>query len=306
MDKPFDRILELIYEKSPLQKKRLQKYISAQDDLFRRLSDDFAQSFFNYLREENIPVEYAVDGYLNMCRDFIKEQLHFTKTGKYSCPSSEIARNDIYDNAKRMNSYIHGITLTIFLWENHYRMFKYFIQDALSVPPIKKGLEIGAGHGLYLSQALKKFPEATFKVVDISPASIALARKLTKHTSPAPERIEFVNGDIRSFDSGEKYDFIIMGDVLEHVDDPLGLLKLIRALIEPNGRFFLTTCANAPAVDHVYCYESVGAISDMIEEAGFDIVSELPLSVEDVPREKWEETKTALTYAAIARPANRN
>ncbi len=300
----FDRILELIYEKSPLQKKRLEEYIGTRDGFFRGLAEDFARSFLAYLRAEGIPLEYAVDSYLDMCKEFLIEQLHFSKTGKYSCESSLAARSEVYENRDRMNSYMHGIIISIFLWKSHYLMFEYFIKEALSVGAIKRGLEIGAGHGLFLSQAMKKFPEAVFKVVDISPVSISIASKLTRHTTPSPERIEFVNSDIREFESGEKFDFIIMGEVLEHVEDPLGLLKRIRSLITGDGRLFLTTCANAPAVDHVYCYESVAAISGMIEEAGFRVAGELPLSAEGVPREKWEELKTPVNYAAIALPAS--
>jgi 2-polyprenyl-3-methyl-5-hydroxy-6-metoxy-1,4-benzoquinol methylase len=54
--------------------------------------------------------------------------------------------------------------------------------------------------------------------------------------------IEFVVGDICSYDfSGQQFDFIVMGDVIEHVTDPRQALAKAAALLKPAGLLWLST-----------------------------------------------------------------
>lgn len=41
--------------------------------------------------------------------------------------------------------------------------------------------------------------------------------------------------------SGKKYDVIVMSDVIEHVDDPVGFLKFYSAFLADDGRIVITT-----------------------------------------------------------------
>jgi hypothetical protein len=92
-----------------------------------------------------------------------------------------------------------------------------------------------------------------------------------------------------------------MCEVLEHLDCPLNILKKTYALLHDEGRLFITTCANCPAIDHVYLYENVGHIRKEIQEAGFNIVSDLPLPVGNYPDNNWLDTKIEVNYAAMLR-----
>ncbi|MEW5946140.1 MAG: class I SAM-dependent methyltransferase [bacterium] len=205
---------------------------------------------------------------------------------------------NVYNNDAVMKSYMHGLILSQFLWKNHYLMLKFFIKEALQVEGIRRLLEIGPGHGLYIAQAMKKFPRAEYKIMDISPVSIAMTKKIVRRLVNDPDKISFVQSDVRAYSSDEKFDFIIMGEVMEHVEDPLSLLVSVKKLLEDGGRLHITTCANCPAIDHVYCFDSVEAIVEMIEAAGFRVLKDIALPVEDVPREKWKETRVGINYAA--------
>ena len=73
----------------------------------------------------------------------------------------------------------------------------------------------------------------------------------------------------------------------------------VKNLMAEGGRLFITTCANAPAIDHVYLYDSVEHIQREIREAGFSIISEVALPVGNFSREEWARRKVEVNYGAM-------
>lgn len=295
----FSKVLESVFDKSPMQKKRILKFLREQDDFYWEEADKFGAMLFRYLEGENIPFDYAVETYMDLCAETVAEQMSFMKTGKYSCILSADACKDVYSNPEKMKSYMHGVLLTQFLWKNHFLMMKFYLRDVLGSIRPKECLEIGVGHGLLLSRAINKFPEARFRVVDISPISIAMANKIIRYQTDYHKDIEFIESDIREFSTENKFDYVIMGEVLEHVEDPLSLLRAVKGLLSPDGCFYMTTCANCPAIDHVYCFNSVEEIIDMIHEGGFRVLKDIALPVDDVPRELWTGKRVGVNYAGL-------
>lgn len=293
----------MVISKSPMQKKRIDSFIDSLDDFYWQSAESFSLNLSKYMEKENIAAEYIVEAYLEMCGKMITEQIKFARTGNYSCKSWTDANDNIYGNDGVMKAYMHGLLLSQFLWKNHYLILRFYLQRALRVENVSRCVEIGVGHGLLTSYAAQTFPKASFKAVDTSPESIEMSKKIIRSFSGAETNIEFTTRDILEFSSGEKYDLAIMGEVIEHLDDPRPALAAVRNLVADGGRLFLTTCANCPAVDHVYNFKSVEEIADMLVGAGFNIVEDIALPVEDIPREKWLQTKVGVNYAAILEKA---
>lgn len=89
-------------------------------------------------------------------------------------------------------------------------------------------LEIGCGAG-YASEYLKGLYKS-FTGIDFSGALIDLAGSIHK----GPD-VEFLKADLYKFESGKKFDLIILIGVLHHmVDIPLAL-KVCRGLLKPGG-----------------------------------------------------------------------
>ena len=61
----------------------------------------------------------------------------------------------------------------------------------------------------------------------------------------------------------KKFDFITMGEVLEHVNAPDKLLEKINNLLSKNGKVFLSTCVDCPTIDHVYHFRSIAESTDL-------------------------------------------
>jgi 2-polyprenyl-3-methyl-5-hydroxy-6-metoxy-1,4-benzoquinol methylase len=81
---------------------------------------------------------------------------------------------------------------------------------------------------------------------------------------PNQSGVKFLLGDVTNVDLGARFDFITMGEVLEHVEQPQKLLIRLKELLVPGGRAFVSTCANCPAIDHVHQFDNIGQIRKMI------------------------------------------
>lgn len=93
-------------------------------------------------------------------------------------------------------------------------------------------LELGIGHGYTTTIFSELF--SRHLVLDGSSAVIDNFRK--KHSECKAEIKETY---FEHFDTDEKFDVIVMGFILEHVDNPIEILKKYKAFLNPNGKMFL-------------------------------------------------------------------
>jgi len=90
-----------------------------------------------------------------------------------------------------------------------------------------------------------------------------------------------------------------MGEVLEHVEQPVELLKKLHALLDDNGKIFITTPTNAPAIDHIYLFNNAEDIREVIIKAGFKIEKEQCIYSEDLPKELLEKYKISMMFIGV-------
>ncbi len=162
-------------------------------------------------------------------------------------------------------------------------------------------LELGLGHGISTNIFNPFFGAHT--VIEGSSDVINLFR--ASHSLP---ELSLVEGYFENFESSERFDVIVMGFVLEHVDDPALIVSKYRSLLKPGGRLFIAV-PNAKSLnrrlglamgkiddiyelnanDHLmghqrqYCLET---LTQMLEEQGFRVcwqegiyLKPLPLAV---------------------------
>lgn len=93
-------------------------------------------------------------------------------------------------------------------------------------------LELGLGHGYTTNIFSKQFNRHV--VLDGSKAVIK------NFQSKYPDcKTEIVETYFETFESNEKFDLIVMGFILEHVDDPIQILKYFKKFLKPNGKMFI-------------------------------------------------------------------
>ena len=93
-------------------------------------------------------------------------------------------------------------------------------------------LELGLGHGYSADIFSRRFSRHV--VLEGSPAVIGNFRD--KHPDC---RAEIVETWFENFVTDERFDVIVMGFILEHVDEPLLILRRFREFLAPGGRLFL-------------------------------------------------------------------
>lgn len=304
VDSAFVRIAELIQAKNPLQRKMIAAALAGGDELFWSRIGRFSERFARLLDDHKIPYEKVADCYLKLCKDMLLEQIKFRKTGRYSATSFAEVAERVYHSETEMEAMVYGLAISQYLWRNHYGLFDFFIDTIGALAPsgaVRRYLEIGPGHGLHLAESIQTFDGAHFDVVDISAISLGLSRNVIDYFAPGRD-VAFHLKDVREFECGQQYDLVVINEVLEHLEDPLTMLRTIAGLIGDDGHVFLTTCANAPSIDHIFLYDSVEAMQAQIAEAGLTIVSEKILPVEShIPREQWRDKKVEVNYGALCR-----
>ena len=192
-----------------------------------------------------------------------------------------------------------GLLLSYMLWPNHYKLYRFLIEN-LPSPETSNYLEVGVGHGLFSSTILKMLPEITGTCIDISDTSIMLAKTTLKAFGADMSRLEFVHSDYLTAElPKKKFEYIIMGEVLEHVNNAPEFMTRTKELLAPGGRVYMSTCANCPALDHVYHFKCVKEIRELMTNTGFDILSDSALPADDVPEEKWMDELTTINYCCI-------
>lgn len=108
-------------------------------------------------------------------------------------------------------------------------------------PFFNKGnvLELGSFKGDFTKRLLPYFDDIT--CVEASDVAIVEARK------KLGDKVKFVNSLFENITLSERYDNIVLTHVLEHLDDPVAVLKRINdEWLADDGRFFLV-CPNANA-----------------------------------------------------------
>lgn len=296
MNEHIDYIYNQIEIYSPIHSKKLKKNRDFYDEQYNKLAGAFFKKYLELLRMENKTIDYAINCYLQMLADVTSETVDFLRTGKYASTTFAEVNERVYANPQVMEYYMHGLLMSQFLLKHRYQMFNYFINTLPNYTSATKSyLEVGAGHGLYLSKAMELLDDkTTYTVVDISQTSIDFA----KHFVNSP-RVTYNLKDVFDFDNGQKYDFITLGEVLEHVEDPLSLLLKLNNLLSDNGVLFFTTPTNAPAIDHIYLFNNVDEIRELTKLAGFKIDAEMCFYGDDVSPEKAEKYKLAVMYEAF-------
>jgi SAM-dependent methyltransferase len=94
-------------------------------------------------------------------------------------------------------------------------------------------LDVGGGTGWLLSQARAVEPRLTRTAVVDLDASAAPGAEALGH--------EFHLGRIEDFNSNEKFDLILLLNLIEHVEDPVAVLAKMRSLLAPGGRILVKT-----------------------------------------------------------------
>lgn len=96
----------------------------------------------------------------------------------------------------------------------------------------KKILDVGCGTGFFSYKAAKK--GATVLGIDFSVEAIEIAQEKYRHP-----HLKYKQMDVKKIK--DKYDVIVSIGTLEHMDNPLTILKLFKKHLNPKGKIIITS-----------------------------------------------------------------
>jgi SAM-dependent methyltransferase len=287
-----------IRERNPAYADKLERQFQALDDTFFARAEELIGNFDRFLRSRGRDLDYGIDCHLKLCDSMVQHRIDFMRTGAYANRSFEEVRRSVYANPGIFEYHMFGLVLAQIFWHEQYARYCFFADHLPAYRDrIRSYMEVGGGHAWYVTTAVKLLePGTRFDLLDISETSIELAKGLSPN-----DRVSYILADIQELPPTRRYDFISIGEVIEHLEQPLAMLQKIRDMLTADGRAFISTPTNSPTVDHIYLFNNAQEIRDLFAVAGFEITAEATRYSEDLPERKAIKYKTAQMFAAFVR-----
>jgi len=243
--------------------------------------------------------------YRFLCEKIVlPEELHFRRHGRYRLSSFEDALEECYANAPFMARYMNGLLVSNVIWHNHAAAISSYAREYLpALKPGSRHLEIGPGHGLFLTFAAMNPAVASVSGWDVSPTSIAHTREALAAlgvTRPVTLTLQNLFEADPASDSA-RFDSIVMSEILEHLEDPVAALKSAMAWLSPGGTIWVNVPANSPAPDHIFLVESPEHACDIVRAAGLDVTSWHGFPMTGATLEKARKRKLAVSCVVVGR-----
>jgi ubiquinone/menaquinone biosynthesis C-methylase UbiE len=246
-----------------------------------------------------------VDSYRWMCGQIIENELHFRRTGRYPCATFAEAAERVYDNPPFMKRYVEGILLSQLFWSNHAHAFLYFCRSFL---PRLIGdspyLEIGPGHGLFLSEAAQTLGSQRICAWDVSEQSLAQTRDCLGRLSVS-RPVELVRCSILEPPPERTFGGAVISEVLEHLENPAVALAHLFQALRPGGTLFVNMPVNSPAPDHIYVVRHPDEVQKLVEAAGFEILDQSNIPMTGRTLEQALRKELTISALIIARRPER-
>jgi 2-polyprenyl-3-methyl-5-hydroxy-6-metoxy-1,4-benzoquinol methylase len=202
-------------------------------------------------------------------------------------------------------------------WYNSRKSFDYYLIKFGSETILKRArgprvLELGCGSGVMTEELVKHFPE----VVVVEGAQHYIKEAFRRVRS---NKVTYIRSLFEEFTPRGRFNSIIMASILEHIDDPVGLLKRTATWLTPKGTLHIIV-PNAESLhrrigkamgiikeldelqEHDYRighrrYYSIKSIIKDINQAGLKIVVKEGLCLKPLPNEQMQKLSEKLIRA---------
>lgn len=164
--------------------------------------------------------------------------------------------------SENLDSFIEAYNSSFIYDLDNSLLLNWYPDRILKLTNGKTCLDLGLGHGY----SANCFATAFEKYIVLEGSEQIIKQFLTQYQLP---NVEIVHTLFEEYESNEQFDVIIMGFVLEHVDNPQFLLQKYKQFLSPDGNLFITV-PNCEALNKRFGYEA-GMINSLWDLGPGDI-----------------------------------
>jgi 2-polyprenyl-3-methyl-5-hydroxy-6-metoxy-1,4-benzoquinol methylase len=305
-DRPcLSRLVSHQFEVWPEHRRYLEKSFAERPRAVLDISEAVAAIVLRLAGELPGGLDELCADYRFMCEQLIlPEEVFFRRYDRYRLTSFADAFRECYGNPELMSRYMRGVLLSNVFWDNHARAFAHFLNRFLpSLPENADYLEVGPGHGLFLSFAARRETIGTVSGWDVSPASIGTTRQSLECIG-VERKVELVLQDIfaAGTDGGERqFNAIVLGEILEHLEDPASALRSVARRLRSGGLVWINVPVNSPAPDHIYLLRTPEEARELVQSAGLEVVDSAYFPMSGATIEMARRHKLSISCVFIGR-----
>lgn len=275
---PLEQLWSYVEESHPRSLRGLREAREVDPAYFEAIASKFLTWAMTARGSDALPS--IVDAFVYFSTEVNMAQARYEVAGEYENKTFAECDAALYQAGDVMDDYLWGIYLTNFLWAHHLEITRRYEDQFLPrVAQDAKIVEIAPGHGGWGVLALDRLPEATLTGYDISPSAMAIARSIAD-AAGVGARATYEEKDALNLDEmqAETADACICGFVVEHLEDPLKLFRVIGHLLKPHGTAFITGALTAPHTDHIYEFRNESELVLMCEANGLRVTEMLSVA----------------------------
>lgn len=236
-------------------------------------------------------IETMADAYVLFTTEVNMEQVRYEAAGRYSHDNYASCLAETYSQREVMDQYLWGVYLNNFLWAHHFRLACFFEDrfiGSLSDGPLRV-VDIAFGHGAWGLWTLAERPNATLQGYDISVSAPAIASELAS-AAGLRSRATYSNRNAMELDQlpAGTADVCICCFLVEHLEDPARLFKMISHVLKPGGRAFVAGALTAAQSDHICEFRHESELMRLGEAASLRSLETISLASErQLPRARF-------------------
>lgn len=300
--------LDEVARLSEIQSNHIDEYLSSMN----HEEKEALERRIEYLhRIENNSYLQIAECYLTWCTYFMEERKYFVTHDEQYRNHTYAEIHAYYQDKDYMKNYMVGLSISVYLLNIQRKNLVFFKEHCLKDKHVGgKYLEVGPGHGEYLSIAMENTNFDAYIGIDISPSSTERTSKfLNYYFRNKPDllrRLEIKCEDFFKFEENDKFDAIVISQVIEHVENPGDFLRKTRKLADKNALIFVSTAINSPFPDHIYHFHDSDEVRSLIRTSGLEIIDEFQSTSDGISLDKAIRKKYDIVIGFILKPVEQD